>query len=261
MEGLHLKGSARPSQPLHGSGPRYPVRVRWRWALFDVGETLIHPRGSFGSVYADVLGDLGYAGDGPALERALRATWAEINAAHPTGADRYRLQPGGEEAYWLRFVRRTLELAGGYAEGVAERALEPLRSAFARPEAWAVYPDVGPALDRLAGAEVRLGIVSNWDSRLPALLEGLGLASRFETVTVSSLEGVEKPDPAIFLRAIGQLGARPEQTVHVGDVPELDGAGARAAGLLPLLVDRSGRLGAGAFPDLGAVVESVLAEA
>jgi putative hydrolase of the HAD superfamily len=243
------------------AGTGYPGRMPWRWALFDVGETLIRPRESFGAVYARVLEGLGHPGDAAALERSLRATWAEVNAALPLGADRYRVHPGGEEAYWLRFVRRTLQLAGGYAEGTAERALEPLRDAFSTPRAWEVHADAEPALDRLAAAGIGLGIVSNWDSRLPGLLEQLGLAHRFRTVTVSSLEGVEKPDPAIFTRALRRLGARPEETVHVGDVPELDGAGARAAGVVSLLVDRRGALGGGAFRDLGAVASSVLAGA
>jgi putative hydrolase of the HAD superfamily len=243
------------------AGTRYPSPMRWRFALFDVGDTLIRPRGSFGAVYARVLEDLGYPSDALALERALRATWAEVNATLPPGADRYRVQPGGEAGYWLRFVRRTLRLAGGYPEGTEKRALEPLRSAFGSPEAWAVHDDAEPALDRLASAGIGLGVVSNWDSRLPGLLEALGLAHRFRTLAVSSLEGVEKPDAAIFARALERLGARPEETVHVGDIPELDGVGARAAGVFPLLVDRRGTLGEAGFPDLGAVVASVLSKA
>jgi putative hydrolase of the HAD superfamily len=227
--------------------------------LFDVGETLLRPRESFGAVYARVLDGLGLTRDAVSLERALRATWAEVNSTVPPGRDRYRFYPGGEHGYWLRFVRRTLELAGGCPPGAAERALEPLRSAFAEPSAWTVFPDVAPALDRLTDAGIGLGVVSNWDSRLPTLLERLDLARRFQALAVSSLEGVEKPDPALFHRALARLRARPEGTAHVGDVPELDGAGARAAGLRPLMLARSGRLDGGAFRDLGAIADLLLA--
>ena len=239
--------------------PGYPFRVRWSWVLFDVGETLIHPRESFGAVYARVLGGLGIDLDPATLERALRTTWAEVSAGLPPGVDRYGVHPGGEPAYWLRFVERTLALAGGCPPGTAERALDPLRTAFAQPEAWAVYPDVEPTLERLSRAGARLGVVSNWDSRLPTLLERMGLGRRFDTLAVSSLEGIEKPHPALFERALTRLRATPDRTAHVGDIPELDGAGARAAGVYPVIVDRGGRHGPGSFPDLGAVADLLLA--
>ena len=69
----------------------------------------------------------------------------------------------------------------------------------------------------------------------------LELTAYFETVTISHAEGVEKPHPDLFLRTIQRMGASPEQVLHVGDVPELDLAGAGAAGIDALLVDRKGR--------------------
>src|SRR5262245_40099814 len=103
-------------------GTRYPPGMRYCWALFDVGETLIRPRESFGAVYARVLERLGLSQEAPELEHALRTTWAEVTASLPPGTDRYGSHPGGEDAYWLRFVRRTLELAGISTPGLAERA-------------------------------------------------------------------------------------------------------------------------------------------
>jgi putative hydrolase of the HAD superfamily len=181
-----------------------------------------------------------------------------VSASLPAGADRYGHHPGGEEAYWLRFVRRTLELSG-CPPGLAERALEPLRTAFAEPEAWSVFPEVEPSLKRLTAAGVRLGIVSNWDSRLPVLLDRLGLSRHFAAVAVSALAGVEKPHPAIFQRALADLGADPTRTVHVGDVPELDAAGARAAGIRPILLERNAPGDRDAVRDLGTVADLLLA--
>ena len=48
--------------------------MRWRWALFDVGGTLIGPRDSFGAVYSRVLRAHGLSRDAGTLDRALRAT-------------------------------------------------------------------------------------------------------------------------------------------------------------------------------------------
>lgn len=225
--------------------------MRFPYLLVDAGETLIGPRTSFGAIYARVLRGHGQALEAEAVERGLRAGWAEMNRAIPTGADRYAWFPGGETGYWLRFVEETLLRTPGIedAPALAARALDDLRDAFRDPAAWRVYDDVVPALDALRAAGARLAVVSNWDSRLPSLLGALGLASYFDAVVVSHVEGVEKPAPELFLRAVARLGADPGRTLHVGDVPALDADGARAAGLACVLVDRSGRT-EGALPDL-----------
>jgi len=48
---------------------------------------------------------------------------------------------------------------------------------------------------------------------------------------------VAKPDPAIFRLALEALRVAPEATIHVGDTPAADVAGALAAGVRPVLVD------------------------
>jgi putative hydrolase of the HAD superfamily len=230
---------------------RYPL------VLFDAGETLIAPRDSFGAVYARVLADLGVSLAVSALDQGLRRCWEETNDTIVPGSDRYGSEPGGEDAYWLRFVSGTLERTPGAPRdpAFAVRALTPLREAFRDPGSWEVFDDVVPVLSELREAGARLAIVSNWDSGLPRLLARLGLASWFDAVVVSHLEGLEKPRPELFLRAVERLSGTPQHALHVGDVPELDGAGARAAGIASVIVDRRSRLGAEhrALPDLRAV--------
>lgn len=211
--------------------------LRYGFVLFDVGDTLIGPRASFGAVYARVLGSLGIHRSAEEIEKALRAHWGRINAALTPGVDRYGLYPGGEEEYWRRFVEGTL---GDPA--LAARAVTPLRDAFRDPAAWLVFDDTVPTLRALSEMNVKLGVVSNWDSRLRPLLDSLGLTRWFDTIVVSCEEGIEKPDPRLFLRAVERLGGTPERTLHVGDVPELDEAGATAAGIASVLVDRIGKL-------------------
>ena len=211
--------------------------LRTPFVLFDVGDTLIGPRQSFGAVYARVLAGLGVTRTAEEIEKALRAYWTRINASLAPGVDRYGIYPGGEEEYWLRFVEGTL---GDRA--LAARALAPLRDAFRDPGAWEVFDDVVPVLRALKEIGAKLGVVSNWDSRLRPLLDSLGLARWFDAIAVSCEEGMEKPDPRLFLRALERLGGTPDRALHVGDVPELDEAGARAAGIASVLVDRKGRL-------------------
>ncbi len=221
--------------------------------LFDAGETLLAPRESFGAVYARVLARHGLRLPPERLEAALRETWEALQARIPAGRNRYAYFAGGEAGYWLAFVRGTLLRAlGPEATARAAELLEPLREAFGEREAWRVFDEVPVVLAALADAGVRLAVVSNWDSRLAALLERLGLAWAFDAIVVSSGEDVEKPAPAIFRRALARLGVPPERALHVGDSPELDLAGAHAAGIAALLVDRRGRLDPRwrALPDL-----------
>ena len=117
--------------------------------------------------------------------------------------------------------------------------------AFANPGLWHVYPEVAEVLGRLRSYDVRLSVVSNWDSRLPVLLERLGLAGFFDEVLVSALEGVEKPGTEIFRRAAMRLSLEPAWCLHVGDSPLDDYRGAESAGMRAVLVDRAGIFGNG----------------
>jgi putative hydrolase of the HAD superfamily len=164
----------------------------------------------------------------------------------PAGSDRFSFFPGGEDDYWQRFAKASAEHAAGHAveAELVSRAVVELREFFATPRAWRVYPDSVPALEALKELGVRLGVVSNWDSRLPHVLRILDLADYFEVVGVSHLERTEKPSPEMFHRVMRSLDACPNETLHVGDVPELDLDGARLAGIDGLLIDRHGRLDA-----------------
>jgi putative hydrolase of the HAD superfamily len=220
---------------------RYPV------VLFDVGETLIGPRSTFGAVYSGVLERLGLSLPADRLESSLRGVWAEMDRSIPAGADRYAHFPGGETEYWRRFARSTLERARGgtVEESLLDKLLDGLRAAFRGKAAWTVYPDVLPVLGELRSEGVRLGVVSNWDSRLPRLLDELGLSPFFDAIGVSHLEGVEKPDPELFHRVLERMDGRANDALHVGDIPEVDLAGARAAGVDGILIDRRGKLDGG----------------
>jgi putative hydrolase of the HAD superfamily len=102
------------------------------------------------------------------------------------------------------------------------------------------YPEVPGALAALRRAGHRLAVVSNWDVSLHDALERTGLRAHLDAVVVSATAGVAKPDPRIFALALGALGAEAADALHVGDDPDADVAGARAAGITPVLVLRDG---------------------
>jgi putative hydrolase of the HAD superfamily len=148
----------------------------------------------------------------------------------------------GRDAASLAALRR--DCAAVVARGLGGDAPAPDRLAAMLVDClrFELMPDALPALDALAARGARLGVVSNWDYDLPGVLAGLGVAERFEVVATSAAVGAAKPDPAIFRAALTGLRARASEALHCGDSPRHDCAGARAAGLAAVLIDREGRL-------------------
>jgi HAD superfamily hydrolase (TIGR01509 family) len=102
-----------------------------------------------------------------------------------------------------------------------------------------VRPDTRDVLQRLR-RRYRLGLISNSDGSVRRLLEAVQLADCFDSITDSRLCGFEKPDPRIFQCAMSELGARPEESLYVGDVYSLDMVGARNVGMSAVLIDVAG---------------------
>jgi putative hydrolase of the HAD superfamily len=105
---------------------------------------------------------------------------------------------------------------------------------------FSAYPDAVPALSALRDRGLRLLAVSNWDCSLPRVLDGCGFGELLDGTITSAETGSRKPDPAIFERALELARCAPDEALHVGDTAEEDVAGARAAGIRPLLIDRDG---------------------
>ena len=101
------------------------------------------------------------------------------------------------------------------------------------------FPETAAALRSLRRAGLKLVCVSNWDCSLPEVLERLGLAAALDGVVTSASSGSRKPDPAIFEAALALAGCSAAEALHVGDSDD-DVAGARAAGIDVLRIDRAG---------------------
>ena len=218
------------------------VGARPTVVFFDVGGTLIEVSPSIGHVYAEACRRRGARVDPDSVQAAFDRAWVTLSSQVPSGRDRYSLFPGGESEWWARVTRHAFDQCD--VPEACRPPAEELRATFARAEAWRVYPEAVEALSDLARRGIRLGVISNWDSRLPALLSALGLNAHFECVVSSAAAGYEKPHPAIFHAGLQALGVEPSRALHVGDRLEEDYEGAIGAGLQALLVDRR----AGAMP-------------
>jgi HAD superfamily hydrolase (TIGR01549 family) len=101
-----------------------------------------------------------------------------------------------------------------------------------------LYPDVKPALEALGRKGCSLGLISNAPADTDRVVEPLGLDRYMSTIVFSGAVGYTKPHPQIFRIAMKKAGAKPEESMHVGDIYEADVVGARNAGMRGVLIDR-----------------------
>lgn len=202
---------------------------------FDVTHTLMHaPR--LVEIYWQVLRRHGHDVHLKDVRREIPRVWREFSCRVDHRQDRYTCHAKGARGYWQEYLVRLCQcLQTGEPSPFAGAELF---DRLAQPESWEVYPDVRPTLEGLRADGLRLGVVSNWDHRLPRLLERLHLADYFHSITYSSACGLEKPHPAIFLQCLEALGVRASRALHVGDQDMEDIEGAEAAGLKALRLDR-----------------------
>ncbi len=203
---------------------------------FDATGTLMTPRDLTGD-YQRVLARHGVRTEAALLEPAIRNAWRELSCTVDPARDRFAAHSGGARGYWRRFVERVAALAGsGRPSPFAAAELFEL---FGREASWRVYDDVLPALERLAATGIRRAVISNWDERLPRLLERLDLARFFEAVVISQAVGVEKPHPRIFETALERLAVPAPRVLHVGDSAREDVEGALGIGMAALRLERA----------------------
>jgi putative hydrolase of the HAD superfamily len=196
-----------------------------RAVTFDVGNTMIEVWPSVGHVYAEVAAAHGYTGLLPEeLNRRFRA------ALHAHG------KAVNTKPEWALIVDESF--AGLSHQPISDEIFPELYDRFAGASAWRIFEDVEPTLNALRKRGLKLGVISNWDDRLRPLLHALGLADQFEVIVISCEVGASKPERLIFEAAVKQLGVPAQAILHVGDNFEMDVAGANAAGLRGVQVDR-----------------------
>jgi len=100
---------------------------------------------------------------------------------------------------------------------------------------------LGRLLDRLDRMGVRAGVFSDYPAG--GKLRALGLEGRFQPVLCASDPEIDafKPNPRGYLRACEVWGVLPAEVIFVGDRPEVDAAGAAAAGMPCVIIGRPKR--------------------
>jgi putative hydrolase of the HAD superfamily len=184
---------------------------------------------------------------GPVITRAEGKLWSWLAEHFPkipdtyTPEKAYALREEVMETYWershdFRFLRTTV--LGHMAESVGY-ATDFIDDAFAvfdraRNEV-EIFPDVLPALESLAEHFFLIAVTNG-----NANLETIGIRHLFHDVVTAVDVGAAKPARPIFEEAVNRAGVGVEETLHVGDHPEIDIGGAQEAGLRTAWMNRNG---------------------
>jgi putative hydrolase of the HAD superfamily len=209
-----------------------------RAVLFDLGDTLWH----FPTFPSDATVTAGLA---ERVERQLRA-WDLCDGVDCTAlalavrgdmwqATREAEHGQGRNPDFPALVQRHAAEHGAHLS--TEQATE-LWDAWHLGGAYlgrAIFPDAMPTLTELRRRGFRLGAVTNRSHggrRFVDELRESGFLEFFEVLAISCDDGWLKPHPALFQRALDDLGVAPVEAVMVGDQLRADVMGAKALGMI-----------------------------
>jgi putative hydrolase of the HAD superfamily len=210
-----------------------------RAVFFDAGHTLIYAHPGLGDIYEETTRGFGVAVPAGRFSEVFIPVFKETTKEYSgtmTASDAQDL------AMWRDITKRIYDRIPELGRIPFQTWFETLYHRFGDPAVWRFYKDVEPVLRTLRSRGIKIGVISNWDTRLRTISDGLGLSSMVDFLIISAEAGVRKPSPGIFQLALEKAGVRPEDAVHVGDLPEEDGEGARRAGVRPVLIDRKERV-------------------
>ena len=219
---------------------------RIRAIVFDVGGTLIYPADPVGETYARFARAHG-------VKIPAEATTTAFREAMKTSAPRAKgtvPSNGDDRAWWKLVVTRSLPENAFPSAAAFDAFFEEVYLFYAKPEAWGVYPEVLEVLEALRDHAVDFAVLTNWDARLHAVLDGSGLGEYMHQRFISAELGWEKPDPAFYRHVADVMRLSPGSLLSVGDDPRNDVEGPRKAGWQAVQIERPKR-------DLWAVVRAV----
>lgn len=212
-----------------------PAAKRIQAVTFDAAGTLMRVAEPVGETYARIARGVGAKLSPQALDAGFRAAFAHMRPMAFSEADAAaRLRC--ERDWWRTLVERVVRHAGQIQ--AFDAYFDTLFAYYASGAAWRAYPEARAALAAARARGLRVAVVSNFDSRLPPILRELGFEALLDSVVYSTGCGAAKPDPRIFLKALGDLAVEPRRALHVGDSLAADYHGATAAGLRALHLQR-----------------------
>jgi putative hydrolase of the HAD superfamily len=207
---------------------RHP-HLKFSAVLFDAAETLFTTRGSVGEIYAAVARRYGSQTEPALIQEAFVR---QFHGAGPVSVE-------DQKRWWKDLVFRVFSEVGMVEN--FDQFFDEVYERFRGSQGWILFPETVEVLERLKGLGLKLGIISNFDSRVYSVLDSLGIRKFFDAITLSSEAGYCKPAPQIFEAAVQALGVPASEVLLIGDSPHDDIEAGLRAGLSAVLIDRSGR--------------------
>jgi len=207
--------------------------------FFDAVGTLIETSGCVGEIYLRAAREFGFEAEPRILQRNFERSFRrQPPLAFPVGTPEAVLIEL-EKGWWRDLVRSVFDGLGSFPR--FEEFFDETFERFRGREFWRVYDDVEPTLAELKRRGLKLGVISNFDSRLYDVLRACRLDHFFDSVHISTRIGAAKPDAAIFKAALNHYAIEAREAWHVGDNLREDVEGAMAAGVNAALLDRENR--------------------
>src|SRR5262249_46672965 len=179
--------------------------MKFQAVLFDAAETLFTTRGSVGEIYASVAREYGSSARAEDIQHAF--------IRHFRGAG--PVSVADQKEWWKDIVHRVFSEVGMVEN--FDAFFDRVYDTFRDGQGWTLFPETSEVLKQLRGLGLKLGIISNFDSRIYSVLDSLEIRPLFDTVTISSEAGYSKPDPKIFESAVHDLGVPAPAVLLVGD--------------------------------------------
>ena len=206
-----------------------------RAVFFDWVNTLVHMEPDRHVLSAEVCREFGIDVSPRDILRGIYAAEEEMPAGRPL-----RWAADDDPEMYLRYNDRVLTEAGVTPPNrtTAAAMLQQFAERF-REIRFVAFDDVRPALESLRSRGITIGLISNMPHPMQPMLQKLKLDDLLDfAVTPLDVEGRGKPAAPIFLEALRRAGATAEEAIHVGDEHFVDGKGARATGITPVILDR-----------------------
>ena len=210
--------------------------------FFDVGGTLLTPIQDEGATFSDIATRMGFEVDPVEVKEKAPQMYVRYEHAYEQDNSFWNSHDRAK-GLWIELYEYMAALLGVPEEAHYKYA-EAVYLFYFSPGAWKAFDDVLPMLDALTERGLRLGLISNWDSSLAAVIEGLDMTHYFETIIASADVAMHKPNHEIFDLALDRFGIEANEAMHVGDHLHADAIGANDAGLCGVLLDRKGK-----YPD------------
>ncbi len=202
--------------------------------FFDAADTLFYIDKGLGNTYASVAKQYGADPDPNLLKNAFSKAFTSAPPLAFGGvSDEERKTL--EKDYWKNIVDTVYQEVGMFDK--FDEHFDELFEVF-RTDAWTIFPETKEVLSTLKDKNYRLGIISNFDSRVYDVMRNLQINEYFDKFVISSEAGHAKPDPNIFHIALHKMGVDPKECLHIGDNIYNDFHGPRALGIQALLLDR-----------------------